>query len=349
MVVQHRRPRLAEEADTADDLVAVLGVQFDHRALLRRERSVLAQQPGGDAEFADVVQDSGEAQDLQPPLGHAQFPGDHRRGPADAFAVPAGVVVLEVHGLHQGADGGLVGGAFAVVLGEDPAREIHRQQDQQRGRRPVRAAPQDRRHQPGRPVHEAGPQGGHEQSAPGGAGRTAFGSDQDGAVECGEYGTEGEGGGRGGQQGGGEVRGTQRAVAEGGGQETGEAAGRAAGQGEFGGVPDASGGGRGLGRGGQRARQGGQRARQGGQCGQRGRQQQGRGQQDGAGPAGAQPLAQRVQGGQGQGVGPGGGGAEPQGGGGAQHRGQCGAADEPSRGRRNCPHRALLPLPRCSQ
>ena len=62
VVVQDRRPGLAEEADAAHHLVPVLGVQLDDAPLLGGQRPVLAQQPGGHAELADVVQDAGEAE-----------------------------------------------------------------------------------------------------------------------------------------------------------------------------------------------------------------------------------------------------------------------------------------------
>ena len=136
----------------------------------RGERPVLAQQPGGHAELADVVQDPGEAQHLEPVLVHAQLAGDHRGGLADPLAVAAGVAVLDVDGLHQRADGGLVGGALPVVLGEDPAGDVHRQQHEQRGR-PARtgcatARPSSARR--GR-ARSAGARERGEQPAPGGA------------------------------------------------------------------------------------------------------------------------------------------------------------------------------------
>ena len=110
----------------ADDLVAVLRVQLDDPALLRGERAVLAQDPGRDAELADVVQDAGEAQGLHPVLLHAQFTGDQLGGAAHPLAVPAGVAVLDVDGLDERPDGGAVGGVLAVVLREDPAGDVHR-------------------------------------------------------------------------------------------------------------------------------------------------------------------------------------------------------------------------------
>lgn len=58
VVVQDRRAGLVQEADASDDLVAVLGVQFDHAALLGCERPVLAQDPRRDSELSDVVQDA---------------------------------------------------------------------------------------------------------------------------------------------------------------------------------------------------------------------------------------------------------------------------------------------------
>ncbi len=195
MVVQDRGPGLPQEADAAHHLVPVLGVQLDDPALLGRQRPVLAQQPGRDAEFADVVQDPGDPDDLEPVLGHAQLAGDHRRGLADALAVAARVAVLEVDGLDERPDRGLVGGPFAVVLGEDPAGDVHRQQDEDRGREPVRAAPHDGHHQPGEAVHAVRGQGAGDQSAPRGPRGPSLGGGQDARVEGGQY--EAEGGGRG--------------------------------------------------------------------------------------------------------------------------------------------------------
>ncbi len=88
MVVQDRVAGLVQEADAPDDLVPVLRVQLHDAPLLGRERPVLAQHPGGDAEFADVVQDPGEPEPLHPALVHAEFTGDQNGGPADALLWP---------------------------------------------------------------------------------------------------------------------------------------------------------------------------------------------------------------------------------------------------------------------
>ncbi len=200
VVVQDRGAGLAEEGDPADHLMAVLGMQFDDPAFLGGQRAVLAQQPGGDAELADVVQDAGEAQGLDAFVVHAEFPGDHHGGLSDAFAVAAGVAVLDVDGLHEGADGGLVGGAFAVVLGEDPPGHVHRQQHEQRGDRAVRAAPQHGHHQPGESVHRDRRERTGQQPAPGPAQRNAQGDHAQAAVEQAEDQAEREDGRTGGQQ-----------------------------------------------------------------------------------------------------------------------------------------------------
>ncbi len=200
VVVQDRGPGLPQEADAAHHLVPVLGVQLDDPAFLGRERPVLAQQPGGDAELADVVQDPGDAHHFHPVLGHAQLAGDHRGGLADPFTVAARVAVLDVDRLDEGADGGLVGGALAVVLGEDPAGDVHRQQDEEGCREPVRAAPHDGHHQAGEGVDAVRGEGAGEQAAPGGGGGPAFGGGQDAPVEGGEHQAEGDGRGRRGKQ-----------------------------------------------------------------------------------------------------------------------------------------------------
>ncbi|AIA05831.1 hypothetical protein DC74_5371 [Streptomyces noursei] len=327
VVVQDRGPRLAQEPDAADDLVPVLGVQLDDPALLRGQRPVLAQHPGGDAEFAHVVQDAGEPQHLQPVLGHAQFPGDQHRRPADPLAVPAGVAVLDVDGLDQGPDGGLVGGALPLVLRERPAGQVHRQQHQQRRGRPVDAVPEHRHHQPGQPVDEVGHRQPRRRAAPRGAQRVPLGEGQHAAAERGEHTAEG---GRGGQRGRQQLReGRHRGRGRCGGADSPEDLGRRpGGQGEFGGVPEAAGGRPGAG---GRREQG---AGHGDQRRQRRWQQEGSGEHHGGGPArrkrsgrcvgpgrvprralgqraAADAFAQAVQDAQGQGVGPGGGGAEP--------------------------------------
>ena len=73
---------------------------------------------------------------------------------ADPFAVAARVAVLDVDGLHQRPDRGLVGAALPVVLREHPAADVHRQQHEERGDRSVRAAPQHGHHQPDEPVQQ---------------------------------------------------------------------------------------------------------------------------------------------------------------------------------------------------
>ncbi len=194
MVVQDRRTGLAEEGDPADHLVAVLGMQLDDPPLLGGQRAVLAQQPGGHAELADVVQDPGEAQHLDALVVHAEFAGDHHGGLSDPLAVAAGVAVLDVDGLHQRADGGLVGGPLTVALGEDPAGDAHRQQHEERGAGPVRAAPQHGHHQPGESVHRDRRQRAGQQSSPGSAQRHVLGRGEDPAVEGGQHQAEGEDG-----------------------------------------------------------------------------------------------------------------------------------------------------------
>lgn len=168
VVVEDRGPCLAEEADAADHLVAVLGVEFDDAAFLGGEGAVLAEHPGGHAEFADVVQDAGEADDVEAVLGHAELTGDQDGGVTDAFAVAPGVPVLDVDGLDEGADGGLVGGALAVVLGEDPAGDVHGEEDEERRDGPVGAAPEDGHHQSGEAVDGVRGEGPAEEAAPGG-------------------------------------------------------------------------------------------------------------------------------------------------------------------------------------
>lgn len=181
-----------------------------------------------------------EPDDLQAVLAHAQFAGDEDGGPPDPFAVAPGVGVLDVDGLHQRPDGGAVRGVLAVVLGEDPAGDVHRQQDDQRGQRTVRAAPQDRHHQPRQSVHQMRPQRAGQQPAPGPSQGQPFGRHQDGAVQRGQYEAEGQGGGAGGQDRVGQV-GEKAGAAERGGaaEQSVDARGGPDREGELCGPPDA--------------------------------------------------------------------------------------------------------------
>ncbi len=183
VVVEDGGAGLLQEADAAGHLVSVLGVQFDGPALRRGQRPVLAEDPGGDADLPDVVQDAREADDLDPFVVHAEFAGDHDRGLADPLAVAAGVAVLEVDGPHQRADRGAVGGALLVGLGEHPPGGVHRQQHQQGGGRAVRGAPEDRHHHPGQPVHRHRWQRGDELAPPGGTRGHPVGEDPHPAVQ----------------------------------------------------------------------------------------------------------------------------------------------------------------------
>ena len=198
--MQDRCACLPQEADAADHFVPVLGVELDDPTLLGSQRPLLAQQPGGDAQLADVMQDAREAQNLQPVVRHPQFTGDEYGGPAHPFAVPAGVAVLDVHGLDEGPDRGLMRRTFPVVLSEDPARDVHGQQHQQGGDRPVRAAPQHRHHQSDQAVHEVRRERPELEAAPGHAGRAALGGDEHAAVEGREHHAEGDRGSRCGHQ-----------------------------------------------------------------------------------------------------------------------------------------------------
>ncbi len=294
MVVQYGGPGLAEEGDAPHHLVPVLRMQLDDPPFLGGERPVLAQQPGGHAEFADVVQDPGEPQHLHALGVQAQFAGDQHRGVADALAVSAGVAVLDVDGLHQRPDGRLVGRPLPVVLREHPPGDAHRQQHEQRGDRAVRAAPQDGHHQSGEAVHGGRGERAGEQPAPGPADGHPLGEGEDAAVEEGEHPAERQDRGPGGQQRVGEVRGddrvpaVQRPVHPGGGPD---------GERELRGPPDPA----------QRRALGEQRARYRDQRrGGRG-QQEGTGQQDRVEGAGETPagdlLAAGVQRGQ-EGEGP---------------------------------------------
>ncbi len=113
------------------------------------------------------MQDPRETEHLDALVVHAQLARDHHGRLPDALTVPAGVAVLDVHGLDQCSDGRLVGGPFPVVLREGPPRDAHRQQHEQCGHRPVRAAPQDGHHEPGEPVHGDRRERAGHQAAPG--------------------------------------------------------------------------------------------------------------------------------------------------------------------------------------
>ena len=87
----------------------------------------------GHAELADVVQDPGEPEHLERGPRPCPVRGRSARRPARPARCGRGCTVLDVDGLHQRPDRGLVGGALAVVLREDPAGDVHRQQHEQRG------------------------------------------------------------------------------------------------------------------------------------------------------------------------------------------------------------------------
>lgn len=182
-----------------------------------------------------------ETESFHPLLLHAQFPGDQLGGAAHPLAVSSGVAVLDVDGLDECPDGGAVGGVLTVVLREDPAGDVHGQQDDQRGQRPVGAVPQDGHHQPGQRVHQVRPDRAGRQSAPGVPERHALGRDEDSAVQRGQHQAEDERGRAGREEGVRKVGARAcRGAAERGGaaQEAVRPGGGAHGQGELSGPPD---------------------------------------------------------------------------------------------------------------
>ena len=151
VVVEDPLEGLVEELDVLEHLGAAQRVRLDHRELVVGEAARLLQDLRGHAELADVVEDPGVAQGVDPVLADAQDARDHHRCLGDPLAVTAGVVVLGLHGLDEGPDGGLVRLLLVGVLEERPARDEQGEQDQHGGEG-ADADPQHRYEQTEHPV-----------------------------------------------------------------------------------------------------------------------------------------------------------------------------------------------------
>ncbi len=85
--------------------MALLGVGLDDRALLGRQRAGLEQDRVGDRDLADVVQRRRVAEALAEVRVHADLLGEQRREAPYPLDVRAGVLVAELDGHRETADG----------------------------------------------------------------------------------------------------------------------------------------------------------------------------------------------------------------------------------------------------
>ena len=173
----------------AHHLVPVLGVQLDHPPLLRAS----AARPCAAAVWARRAcrRRAGSRRSAAPPARSSSMPSSRAISigrPPDPLAVAARVAVLDVDGLHQRPDRGLMGGALTVVLGEHPAGDVHRQQHEAARRRArtgcATARPSSARRAR---AQMTAPATAYEQAPPGRPQRAAFRGDQDAAVERGQH------------------------------------------------------------------------------------------------------------------------------------------------------------------
>ena len=116
VVVAHALDDVGEERDRLEDLGADLRVALDLLVLLRGQPIGLGDHVVADADLADVVEQPRDVDALDQLARQADLARDLRGVDADALGVAAGVGVLRVDRLGEGADGLDVRGAQLVVL-----------------------------------------------------------------------------------------------------------------------------------------------------------------------------------------------------------------------------------------
>ncbi len=79
------------------------------RPLLVRERSRFLEDPVGDTDLPDVVEERAAADVDQRLLGHPGAPREVERPVDDALRVPLRLLVAQVEGVHPPLEGGVVG------------------------------------------------------------------------------------------------------------------------------------------------------------------------------------------------------------------------------------------------
>ena len=113
--------------NTSEDSVADLGMPADLGVLIGVEAAGLAEDVFGDADLADIVEQAGDAVELDLRLVEVECDGHLGRQEADAFGMSAGVAVLGVdagaHGLEHACEEEMLFGEAGHVLVED-AEEV---------------------------------------------------------------------------------------------------------------------------------------------------------------------------------------------------------------------------------
>ena len=98
-------PDLAELLDRREDAFAEDGVGLDNRAFVGRERPGFRQDPGGDADLPDVVEEGAQLEALELVRLQAQFLTDPEREVGDPARVRRRVLVLCLECIREGLDG----------------------------------------------------------------------------------------------------------------------------------------------------------------------------------------------------------------------------------------------------
>jgi hypothetical protein len=96
-MVEHCRHHDVEPVEPTDDPRAVLGMTLDDLEVELREAPRLGEKRVGDADLADVVEEAGEAEDVELLAVEPELLAQGDRDPLYPLRVPCGVGILGVH------------------------------------------------------------------------------------------------------------------------------------------------------------------------------------------------------------------------------------------------------------